>query len=108
MPADPAALLGRPQVTSRLPVVLRRGQLLSEDDLIARLNVLGYAQRPQIQGPGDFAITRNAVTITPREGALAGRAVRIGFPPAPAARAGVTPVPRRGIQRGRWVELPVV
>jgi penicillin-binding protein 1B len=87
-----------PRVYAR-PVVLRRGQLLSEDDLIARLNVLGYAQRSQIQGPGEFAITRNAVTITPREGALAGRAVRVGFPPAPAARPGAASAPRRGIQR---------
>src|SRR5687767_14862908 len=76
-----------PRVYAR-PVVLRRGQLLSEDDLIARLNVLGYAQRAQIQGPGQFATGRNAVTVTPREGDLAGRAVRIVFPAAPTRQAG--------------------
>jgi penicillin-binding protein 1B len=90
--------LALPRVYAR-PVVLRRGQLLSEDDLVARLNVLGYAQRPQIQGPGQFAIGRNAVTITPREGNLAGRAVRIGFPAAPSVRQAATAGPRRGIQQ---------
>ena len=87
-----------PRVYAR-PVVLRRGQLLSEDDLVARLNVLGYAQRPQIEGPGQFAIARNAVTVTPREGAQAGRAVRIVFPPAPSVRQASGAAPRRGIRQ---------
>src|SRR5688572_12008771 len=87
-----------PRVYAR-PVVLRRGQLLSEDDLVARLNVLGYAQRPQVEGPGQFAITRNSVTITPREGKLAGRAVRIVFPPAPSVRQAAGSPPRRGIRQ---------
>src|SRR5688500_14540599 len=87
-----------PRVYAR-PVTLRRGQLLSEDDLIARLNVLGYAQRPQIQGPGQFAVGRSAVTITPREGELAGRAVRIAFPAAPSVRQAATASSRRGIQQ---------
>ena len=67
------AALGRPELR-RLhlrPLELRRGQLLSEDDLIARLNDLGYAQRPQADGPGEFAIVRNTITIRARSGPAA-------------------------------------
>ena len=74
-----------PRVYARA-VELRRGQLLSEDDLIARLNDLGYAHRPTVDGPGAFAVSGRVVTIEPRSGTLSGRAVRVTFPPAPAAR----------------------
>jgi penicillin-binding protein 1B len=86
-----------PRVYAR-PVELRRGQLFSEDDLVARLNDLGYAQRPEVGGPGEFAAARNAITLMPRTGDLSGRVVRVTFPAAandrrnPAGR-------RRGIQR---------
>lgn len=82
-----------PRVYGR-PFELRRGQLLSADDLIARLNDLGYAQRPQADGPGEFAVVRNTVTIRPRTPAGAG-AVRITFPNRPAARDSAPP---RGVQ----------
>jgi hypothetical protein len=86
-----------PRVYAR-PLELRRGQLLSDDDLIGRLNDLGYAQRPQAQGPGEFALARGAVTITPREGDLAGRAVRVSFPDAPAGRQAASSR-RRGVRQ---------
>jgi penicillin-binding protein 1B len=74
-----------PRVYGR-PLELRRGQLLSEDDVIARLNDLGYAQRAQVDDAAQFALSRNTLTIRPREGTLANRAVQITFPPRPAGR----------------------
>jgi penicillin-binding protein 1B len=82
-----------PRVYAR-PVGLRRGQALSEQDLIARLNDLGYAQRARTANPGEFAAIRNGLLITPRGGELAGKTVRVGFTPQPAGRrAAATPRP---------------
>ena len=92
-----------PRVYAR-PVELRRGQALTEQDLIARLNDLGYAQRARPESPGEFTILRNAVAITPRTGELAGKTIRAIFPaPSPASRAtaspsAAAPVSGRGIQ----------
>src|SRR5687767_1536056 len=77
-----------PRVYAR-PVELRLGQSLTQQDLVSRLNDLGYAQRSTADGPGEFAVVRNAVAITPRGGAHRGRVVRVGFP-------GVPPVTRAG------------
>ena len=87
-----------PRVYAR-PLELRRGQLLSEDDLVARLNDLGYAQRPQVDGAGEFAISRNIITVMPRGGDLAGRAVRVTFPAPPAGRPATPAARRRGVQQ---------
>jgi penicillin-binding protein 1B len=87
-----------PRVYAR-PVELRRGQMLSESDLIARLNDLGYAQRERPERPGEFTRGRNTVAITPRSGPLAGKTVTVTFPPAPAVRqAANAPGVRKGIQ----------
>jgi len=87
-----------PRVYAR-PIELRRGQMLSETDLIARLNDLGYAQREEARQPGEFARRRNAVAITPRSGTLAGRTVNVSFLPPPAVRqASGAPGVRRGVQ----------
>ena len=85
-----------PRVYAR-PVELRRGQSLTEQDLISRLNDLGYAQRGRPESPGEFTILRNAVAITPRTGELAGKTIRAIFP-APPARAAAGAVSGRGIQ----------
>ena len=77
-----------PRVYAR-PVELRRGQSLTEQDLISRLNDLGYSQRARPEAPGEFTVVRNAVAMTPRSGQLSGKVVRAVFP----ARA-----PGRGIQ----------
>jgi penicillin-binding protein 1B len=93
-----------PRVYARA-VELRRGQALSSDDLVARLNDLGYAQRQQIDGAGQFTSAANAVTISPREGPLADRSIRVVFPKPPAVKASrgkPTPTPAgplRGIQQ---------
>jgi len=87
-----------PRVYAR-PLQLRRGETLSEGELVARLNDLGYAQRPNVGAPGEFAIERNAVLFTPRAGAFSGKTIRATFPAPPAVRhAGGAPRPApRGI-----------
>ena len=87
-----------PRVYAR-PLELRRGEALTAAELIARLNDLGYAQRTAVEAPGEFAIARNAVLVTPRSGTFKGKTIRAVFPaPAPVRRASRTP-PRapRGI-----------
>ena len=88
-----------PQVFAR-PVELRVGQSLSQQDLVSRLNDLGYAQRATPEEPGEFAVLRNAVAITPRGGRERGKVVRVAFPGVPAVRraGGPRPAPPRLIQ----------
>jgi penicillin-binding protein 1B len=88
-----------PRVFAR-PVELRVGQSLGQQDLVSRLNDLGYAQRATPEEPGQFAVVRNAVAITPRGGRERGRVVRVGFPGVPAVRraGGPRPTPPRRIQ----------
>src|SRR6185503_16665556 len=76
-----------PRVYGRA-VELRRGQMLSVEDLVSRLNDLGYAQRQQIDAAGQFTVVKNTVTISPREGPLADRSIRIVFPVPRAVKAG--------------------
>src|SRR3989440_8900732 len=87
-----------PRVYAR-PLEVRRGETLSEAELVARLNDLGYAQRPAVQAPGEFAIARNAVLLMPRAGSFSGKTIRATFPaPAPVRRASAPPAaPPRGI-----------
>ena len=87
-----------PRVYAR-PLEVRRGETLSVGDLVARLNDLGYAQRPAVQAPGEFAIVRNAVFISPRAGTFGGKTIRAAFRAAPAVRraGGPPPPPPRGI-----------
>ena len=87
-----------PRVYAR-PVELRRGQSLTQLDLVGRLNDLGYAERSAVEAPGEFAVARNAVLMTPRTGRLEGRTVRVMFPPARAvSRTSAAPAQPRGIQ----------
>src|SRR6185369_6368522 len=48
-----------PQVFAR-PLELYRGQSLTGQQLLDRLNDLGYAQRPKPEKPGEFTITNSA------------------------------------------------
>src|SRR5437867_10258764 len=50
-----------PRVFAR-PLELRRGQALTDRQLIDRLNDLGYAQRTKIEKPGEFALSTGAVS----------------------------------------------
>ena len=82
-----------PRVFAR-PVELRRGQTVTELELIARLNDLGYTHRARVEQPGEFAIGRNAIALTPRSGDLQGKIVRVEFnPPAAVKRAAKGPPP---------------
>jgi penicillin-binding protein 1B len=67
-----------PRVFAR-PFELRRGQSTSQIELIERLNELGYAHRPQAEGPGEFTIGRDTIVFIPRDGERKGRIVRVTF-----------------------------
>ena len=73
-----------PRVLAR-PLELRRGQAMTEQQLVDRLNELGYAHRDRIEKAGEFAIGQGAVAIMPRVPELKGQAVRVVFqqPPRP-------------------------
>src|SRR5262249_31028773 len=94
-----------PRILAR-PLELRRGQSLTERQLIDRLNDLGYAHRDQLEKPGEFAIGNGAVAIMPRGTEFKHQVVRVVFqrPPAPAvkpaaARRGPPPKPPDRVQR---------
>src|SRR5205085_4158933 len=67
-----------PRVFAR-PLELRRGQSLTDRELVDRLNDIGYAERTQPDKPGQFSIAAGAVTIVPRSPELKGQCVRVLF-----------------------------
>jgi penicillin-binding protein 1B len=76
-----------PKVFAR-PLELRRGQALTDRQLVDQLNDLGYAQRADAGKPGEFAMGDAVVSIRPRSTEWAGQLVRVTFrPPAPAPTA---------------------
>jgi penicillin-binding protein 1B len=82
-----------PRVFAR-PLELRAGELLSERQLIDRLNDLGYAERQEATGAGEFALIPTGVTLVPRSGPAAGKVVRVVFrKPAPLRPGPTTPAP---------------
>jgi penicillin-binding protein 1B len=92
-----------PRIFAR-PLELRRGQSMSNRQLIDRLNELGYAQRATPQKPGEFADSGTAVSIIPRGDEFKGQVVRVGFdrrlpdaqtPDPKASKRPVRPVPVR-------------
>ncbi len=77
-----------PRVFAR-PLEIRRGEGISEKELIDRLNDLGYSQRTQAEAVGEFSVVGGAVTMIPRAGPAAGKAVTVGFQrPGPARKPG--------------------
>ncbi len=83
---------------------------MTEQQLVDRLNELGYAHRDQLEKAGEFAIGAGAVAIMPRVSELNGQAVRVIFqrPPAPdpkAAARGKKPPPPRVPDRVQRLEL---
>ena len=68
---------------------VRRGQRMTQTQMIDRLNDLGYAQRAPAEQPGQFAIGRDALVVIPRSG---DRASETSGSPSrratPAVRAG--------------------
>jgi penicillin-binding protein 1B len=84
-----------PRIFAR-PLTIRRGQRITLLQMIDRLNDLGYAQRPRVDQPGQFAIGRDALAIIPRGGDQAGKTVRFVFAPVtprPPAKPGQPPRP---------------
>ena len=82
-----------PRVFAR-PLELRRGQSMTDRQLVDRLNDLGYAERPHAERPGEFELDAGAVAIVPRSRDFKGQVVRVVFQkPAPALRAGRKPPP---------------
>jgi penicillin-binding protein 1B len=86
-----------PRVLAR-PLELRRGQGMTEQQLVDRLNELGYAHRDHLEKAGEFAIGAGAVAIMPRVPELKGQAVRVVFQrppdPKPVAKGKKAPPPR--------------
>jgi penicillin-binding protein 1B len=96
-----------PRVFAR-PLELRRGQSLTDRQLIDRLNDLGYAQRATLEKPGEFAVGANAVAILPRSAEFKGQVVRVVFqrPAAPSVKAAAARrPPPRPVDRVQQLEL---
>jgi len=97
-----------PRVFAR-PLELRRGQALTDRQLIDRLNDLGYAERPKAQRPGEFAVTPGAVSIAPRPAAFKDHLVRVLFQRQPSEVRTSSSAGRRAAPRvaDRVLELDV-
>jgi penicillin-binding protein 1B len=87
-----------PRIFAR-PLTLQTGQHLSQPELIARLNDIGYAQRARVERAGDFAIDRNTIVLVSRGGDQAGKPVTVVFPEPPVARRKGAKPPPPGPQR---------
>ncbi len=85
-----------PRVFAR-PFVLRKGQAISQPELIDRLNDLGYAHRPRAEAPGQFAVGEHAVALMARGGERHGQAIRVVFR-GPVRRASTTLPPASQIE----------
>ncbi len=86
-----------PRVFAR-PLEIRRGDNISQKELLDRLNDLGYAQRTQAQTPGEFAVIGALVSVVPRAGSHSGKTVIVSFQrPAPPRRG--RPQPTAGGNR---------
>ncbi len=97
-----------PRIYAR-PLELRKGLALTEQQLVDRLNDLGYAYRATASKPGEFAIDGLAATIVPRAGDAAGQLVRAVFARPAVTKAGGPPRPPDRIDRieakGRVAEV---
>src|SRR3954464_5478957 len=69
-----------PRIFAR-PLTVRRGQRVTQQQMIDRLNDLGYAQRSPVEQPGQFAIGRDALAVIPRAGDHANETIRFVFAP---------------------------
>ncbi len=69
-----------PRIFAR-PLTVRKGQRVTEREMIDRLNDLGYAEKPRAEQTGEFAIGRDALVVIPRSGDRTGQTVRFAFGP---------------------------
>ena len=79
-----------PRVFAR-PLELRRGDNVSQKELLDRLNDLGYAQRTQAHNPGEFAVDGALVSVVPRAGSHTGKTLVVSFQRAAPRRRGGAP-----------------
>ncbi|HKB13138.1 MAG TPA: PBP1A family penicillin-binding protein [Vicinamibacterales bacterium] len=96
-----------PRILAR-PLELRRGQSMTERQLIDRLNDLGYAHRDHAEKPGEFAVGTGAVAIVPRAPELKRQVVRVVFQRQTAAevrQASRRQAPARTPDRVQRLEL---
>ncbi len=92
-----------PRVFAR-PLEIRRGQWLSQAQVVDRLNDLGYAQRPAATLPGEFTVSDQGLTLLARDGSHPGQTLTIRFNPkggaTPSAAPGApAPLPSGAIER---------
>jgi penicillin-binding protein 1B len=76
-----------PRIFAR-PLTIRRGERMTEQQTLDRLNDLGYTQRARVEQPGEFAIGRDALAVIPRSGDRPGQTIRFAFAPARKGVAG--------------------
>jgi penicillin-binding protein 1B len=94
-----------PRVFAR-PLELRRGQSLTDHQLVDRLNDLGYTQRAAVEKAGEFAVGNGAIAILPRGAEFKGQVVRVVFQrPAPEVKAAARRTPPRVPDRVQLLEL---
>jgi penicillin-binding protein 1B len=79
-----------PRVFAR-PLEIRRGQSLTERQLVDSLNDIGYADRARAEKPGEFSLGNGEITIRPRAGDPRVAAVRVVFPKPPKPVKGGKP-----------------
>jgi penicillin-binding protein 1B len=93
-----------PRIYGR-PIELRTGEMMSERQLIDRLNDLGYAQEPKVQHAGQFAISKDAIMLSPRSGPAAGKIARAVFRKVAAVTPGAPQPATPPIERLERLEL---
>lgn len=72
-----------PRVYAR-SLALRAGQAITLEELVGRLNDLGYAQREDAAVPGEFAIDDSTIVVRPRPAGFSGGLVRVSFASRPS------------------------
>ncbi|NOT26320.1 MAG: transpeptidase-transglycosylase [Acidobacteria bacterium] len=95
-----------PRVFAR-PLALRQGLPIGQQELISRLNDLGYAQRPEPEVPGEFSIQDATVVIKPRPASFESRIVRVSFTSRPQSIRRIE-VEGKGAATGIELDAPLL
>lgn len=83
----------QPRIFAR-PFTLRAGQALSIDDLVDRLNDLGYAEKPTVANAGEFAVDNGRATVGIRGGDLEGQSIRVSIARTGGGRGAISRIER--------------
>src|SRR5690606_14001951 len=90
---------------------VRVGQWLTPDELAGRLDARGYARRPDVQTPGQFALDTSHIEFIPRAGVAKGRRVTVTLDvdaKAGTGRVAGIEVERAGPQAEVELEAPLL